>query len=97
MNGEKRLTTYRRLSGDSGVLAYRSGASQISVKFVDGSVYTYTDASAGAQHIETMKQLAQAGQGLSGYISKHVRDNYASVKFPTEKLATDPDRIRRGG
>ena len=75
-----RMTPYAGLSGDSGVLAYRSGASDIMVKFVDGKVYTYTYASAGAQHIETMKQLAHAGQGLCGYISKYVRTNYASVK-----------------
>ena len=79
MNAAKRMTPYRRLSGNSGVLAYRSGAREISVKFVNGAVYTYTYASTGAQHIEAMKQLAQAGRGLSGYISKHVRDNYAFV------------------
>ncbi len=76
MASQHRMTTYRGLSGDSGVTAYRSGARDIAVRFVDGTVYTYTYASAGEAHIEQMKRLAQAGQGLCGYISKYVRDNY---------------------
>lgn len=76
------MTPYLRLAGESGVVAYRSGAEAISVRFFDGKVYTYTYASAGAQHIEQMKRLAQAGKGLCGYISKHVHDNYASVEGP---------------
>jgi hypothetical protein len=75
-----RMTPYLRLSGDSGVLAYHSAATAIRVKFVDGKVYTYTYASAGSGRVEQMKQLAQAGQGLSTYISRYVRDAYASVE-----------------
>jgi hypothetical protein len=78
MKSGMRMTPYGRLSGDSGVTAFCSEAKAITVKFVDGRKYTYTYASAGEQHIEQMKLLAQAGRGLCGYISKHVRDNYAS-------------------
>jgi hypothetical protein len=74
-----RMTAYKRLSGESGVLAYQLTASAIKVRFVDGKVYTYTYASAGREHVERMKQLAGEGRGLSAYISKYVRDNYASV------------------
>lgn len=73
------MTPYMRLSGDSGVVAYRSAAAAISVKFIDGKVYTYTYASAGRGRVEQMKVLALAGQGLCTYISKYVRDAYASV------------------
>lgn len=76
VSSSQRMTPYR-LAGDSGVTAFRSDAKAIAVKFVDGRQYTY--ASAGAHHIEQMKLLAQAGQGLCGYINKHVREKYASA------------------
>jgi hypothetical protein len=72
-----RMTPYLRLSGDSGVLAYRIEAQAIRVKFADGKIYIYTYASTGRVHVERMKLLAQAGRGLSTYISKYVRDAYA--------------------
>ncbi|MDQ1817165.1 hypothetical protein RBA41_28055 [Massilia sp. CCM 9210] len=72
------MTPYANLSGDSGVQAYRIGARQIAVQFAGGAVYVYTHASAGREHVEQMKLLAQAGQGLATYISRHVHDAYAS-------------------
>lgn len=74
------MQRYRRLSGESGVVAYDIGEREIAVEFVDGKVYTYSYASSGQAHVEQMKLLAQAGQGLCGYISKYVRDNYAVVR-----------------
>lgn len=74
------MTPYKRLSGDSGVLAYLIEARAIRVKFVDGRVYTYTHGSAGRDNVEQMKRLAQAGKGLSTFISQHVRDGYAKVE-----------------
>lgn len=73
-----RMTPYRQLGKPSGVLAYRIASDAISVRFVDGRTYTYTYASAGAGVVEQMKQLATSGQGLSTFISQHVRGNYAS-------------------
>ena len=73
------MQRYRRLSGDSGVLAYSVSADAIAVQFVDGRVYTYTYASTGRARVEQMKRLARAGQGLATYISQHVRADYASV------------------
>ncbi|NHZ82636.1 hypothetical protein F2P44_25640 [Massilia sp. CCM 8695] len=72
------MLAYANLSGDSGVQAYRIGARQIMVRFAGGAVYVYTYASAGREHVETMKLLAQAGQGLATFISQHVHDAYAS-------------------
>lgn len=74
------MKPYRRLSGDSGVLAWSPEPKGIKVRFVDGTEYTYTHASAGREHVEIMKRLAEEGQGLSGYISKFVRDRYASKR-----------------
>lgn len=70
------MKKYRRLAGDSGVLAYQIDAEAIKVKFIDGKVYTYSHASAGRMHVEQMKALAEAGRGLSTYISKFIRDKY---------------------
>jgi len=71
------MKPYRNLSGRSGVRAYQPGPGAIAVEFVDGSVYLYTQASAGAAAIARMLELAQAGRGLSTYISRHVQDRYA--------------------
>ncbi|HEY0065389.1 MAG TPA: hypothetical protein VGC21_24950 [Telluria sp.] len=76
------MQRYRRLSGSSGVLAYAIKEEAIDVQFVDGAVYTYSYASAGREHVEQMKRLAQSGQGLSTYISQHVGSAYAAVRQP---------------
>lgn len=73
-----RMKPYRRLAGESGVLAYELAPDAIMVKFVDGHVYTYTYAVTGQHEVERMKTLAGEGRGLSTYISQHVRDRYAS-------------------
>ncbi len=74
------MESYRNLGGNSGVEAYEIGQDFIKVQFSDGSVYMYTNKSAGAPNIEQMKQLAINGQGLNSFISTTVRDNYAWKK-----------------
>jgi hypothetical protein len=68
---------YANLSGNSGVRAYKLAADSITVEFADGKCYLYTNQSAGADNIETMKRLAARGQGLSAFISTTVRNDYA--------------------
>ena len=70
------MRPYRNLDGHSGVVAYELGANFIRVRFVNGEDYTYSDANAGMEHVRNMQALAKAGEGLSGYISKHVHDLY---------------------
>jgi hypothetical protein len=67
---------YQNKSGNSGVVAYETGKTFIRVQFVEGERYTYSYKSAGKEHVEHMKVLAQEGKGLSGYISQHVKDAY---------------------
>jgi hypothetical protein len=67
---------YRNKSGNSGVLAYETGKTFIRIKFIEGELYTYSFKSAGKEHVERMKELAEQGKGLSGYISKYVKDHY---------------------
>lgn len=70
------MEKYKNLGGDSGVAAFEIGSDYIKVRFTSGSVYTYSNQSAGTTHIAKMKQLAQSGHGLNSYIQTHVRNNY---------------------
>jgi len=72
------MNSYANLGGNSNVTAYELGSGYIRVQFADGSVYLYTDASAGAGNIATMQSLARAGRGLNGFINTNVKYNYES-------------------
>lgn len=72
------MQRYLNRGGDSGVLSYEIGPDYIKVRFSTGTTYVYTSTSAGASHIENMKQLAQNGVGLNSYINTRVRTKYSS-------------------
>ena len=65
------MQTYKNLSGDSGVVAYEVGADFIAVKFRSGVPYRYTYKGVGRDNVDEMKELAQAGRGLSTFINQH--------------------------
>ena len=71
------MQRYLNRSGGSGVVAYEAGPASITVRFADGSVYLYDRGRPGVAQVDEMKRLAQAGRGLSSYISRAVRQNYA--------------------
>jgi len=68
---------YANLDGDSGVAAYEYGPDWIHVQFSTGSVYEYTYGSAGSMNIETMKRLADSGDGLNAFINTTVKKSYS--------------------
>ena len=70
------MKRYLNKEGHSGVTGYDSAPGSIAVEFNHDAVYLYTYKSAGKKVIEKMKVLAQAGRGLSTYISRNVRDNF---------------------
>ena len=72
------MPRYANHSGQSGVIAYRLGKDAITVVFANGVRYRYTVDSAGAGNLARMRELAEAGRGLSTFISQHVHDRYAS-------------------
>ncbi|HYO21151.1 MAG TPA: hypothetical protein VER36_02020 [Flavisolibacter sp.] len=72
------MQRYSNLAGNAGVKAYTIGSNYIDVQFDDGTVYRYTYASAGKEDVEEMKQLASAGKGLTSFINRHVKRNYAA-------------------
>jgi hypothetical protein len=65
------LRPYKNLSGKAGVVAYDFVKDGIQIQFNSGDTYLYTYRSAGESHIQTMRELAIAGRGLSTYISQH--------------------------
>jgi hypothetical protein len=72
------LQRYENRHRDSGVTAYEIGDDYIKVEFADGPLYLYTHDVPGPRKVERMKRLARQGRGLSTYISRNVRDRYAS-------------------
>lgn len=71
------MKPYRDLSGDSGVDSYEDGVDWIKVRFKQGGTYLYDGDRPGLEHVDRMKQLASAGDGLATYISRYVRRNYS--------------------
>ena len=67
------MKPYRDTDGDSGVEAYQYGDDWIEVRFDAGQHrnYRYDAARMGQHHIDSMKHLADAGDGLNGYINRH--------------------------
>jgi hypothetical protein len=72
------MQRYKNLSGNSGIRAYELFGDSIDVEFVSGAVYRYDYASTGRHKVETMKALANAGEGLATFISQHVGEHYAA-------------------
>ncbi|KAF3461436.1 hypothetical protein ACI2S5_22455 [Ralstonia nicotianae] len=74
------MEPYKNLSGKSGIAYYKIGDDHIWVQFFNGKYrnYRYSNASAGADNIAQMKQLASDGQGLNSFIVKnpYVRDGW---------------------
>lgn len=70
------MQRYKNLGGDSNVTAYEYGSDFIRVQFGDGSVYLYTNSSAGSFNIDQMKRLADSGRGLNSFINTTVRKSY---------------------
>lgn len=71
------MQRYADINGDSGVVGYEMGATEVTVWF-DGTAqpYTYSYASAGQSHVEAMKKLAAQGDGLNAYINNNVKFKY---------------------
>ncbi|MDG2525320.1 hypothetical protein P6166_08135 [Stenotrophomonas sp. HITSZ_GD] len=72
------MKRYADRSGQSGVEAYRFDATSIWVKFRNSdTLYQYSSKGrAGPRKVARMKTLAEAGEGLSTYISQHAHDDY---------------------
>ena len=58
-------------------MAYEFGSDFILVKFIDGTIYRYTEAMTGSAHFHKMVELAQSGQGLNSFISQVIKKKIA--------------------
>ena len=72
------MRPYRSQGGVGGVIAYDYGADWIKLQFTGGKSYTYKSIGVGAENIKTMKQLADAGRGLTTFVNTHpnVKNGY---------------------
>ena len=71
------MKRYGNRAGNSGVVAYEITATSIWVKFRNNEKYEYSSVGrAGPKKVARMKQLAEAGEGLSTYISQYAHDDY---------------------
>ena len=71
------MQRYADIDRDSGVMGFDIGDTSITVYFKGTSrPYVYSNRKAGMRHVETMKRLALAGDGLNEYINDHVRKSY---------------------
>lgn len=71
------MQRYADIDRDSGVLGFEIEDTSITVYFKGTSrPYTYSHRKAGAQHVEQMKRLALAGDGLNEYINDNVKKLY---------------------
>lgn len=74
------MEKYANLSGSSSVVGHEIGDDYIEVYFRGNWAYLYTIGSVGASHLATMKSLANAGRGLSSFISRNVGKSYESKR-----------------
>jgi len=74
------LNLYRDINGDSGVSAYDYDESSIRIQFKHGGTYEYQASTIGSSNFDTMKRLADSGDGLNAFINTHpeVKRNYSS-------------------
>jgi hypothetical protein len=65
------MQPYLNLSGDSGIVEFKTQPDFIIVRFHNGNLYVYMSERVGRHHVERMKRLAVTGKGLSAYISQN--------------------------
>lgn len=71
------MQRYADTDRDSGVQSFKINDSSITVQFKGTSkLYAYSYRRAGQHHVENMKRLALAGDGLNEYINDHVKKSY---------------------
>lgn len=67
---------YKDVNNDSGVISYEYSSDYILVQYKIGKPYLYTYKSAGSDNVETMKMLAETGDGLKAFIDRNVKDDF---------------------
>ncbi|MBW2737291.1 MAG: hypothetical protein JRE64_00290 [Deltaproteobacteria bacterium] len=69
------MKPYANHHGNSGVTEYEITENSISIIFKYGNkIYTYSNSVTGKHRVDTMKELAVSGHGLSTYIAQHKKE-----------------------
>lgn len=72
------MQRYSDIDRDSGVREFEIHDASITIRFHGSQkTYAYSYQSAGQHHIEQMKRLALAGEGLNAYINKNVKNKFS--------------------
>ncbi len=80
--------SYKSQNPNAGVVNYEMTDVAIILEFSNAKYrYVYNEQAPGLAHVEAMKRLALAGQGLTTYINQHVREHYASKVLLDQKMA----------
>jgi len=58
-------------NSNSGIAAFDYGDGWIRLQFKDGKMYEYTASAIGDAHLDEMKSLADARDGLNTYLNSH--------------------------
>lgn len=75
---EDRYVNYLNQNKRSNVNAYAVGDNYILVKFNDSSVYLYTDKLLTQSELDRLKDLANYGAGLNGYLTRLIGNRYTA-------------------
>lgn len=77
-----RLEPYRNTEGGLGVVAYAISDDRITVELHTGQTLCFTYRSAGRAHVEHMKLLARAGDGLNRYLYREAKGRHEGWVAP---------------
>jgi len=70
---------YKSRNPNAGVYSFEFLPDAIILEFTDRQYrYLYNTERPGLEHVNEMKRLALAGEGLTTYVNQHVRDDYAA-------------------
>ena len=70
-----------------GVVGYDIGPDSIDIEFTSGWIYRFSYQKPGATRVERLKELAQAGRGLSTFINKHVKNRFEKRRHKNDPVA----------
>ena len=70
--------------GSKAIKSYKIADTYIDVVFSNGRKYRYSVSSAGQEHVDRMKELAEAGEGLTSYINQYTKNMFEPTQGGNE-------------
>lgn len=71
------MQAYTDRGGDTTVIGFEDGDDFIRIHYRDGAVLEFRVGEVSAAHVMNLRQLAQLGEGLQHYLSRHVSTRLA--------------------